>query len=558
MSLKKDLIIHLNEMADLLEFLGENKFKINAYKNGANSIKHLEDDLEVMIAENRLKDVPGIGKGLQNIIQEFYDNGYSIEHEGLLLKVPEGLPELFQVRGLGAKKIKILNSELNVENLQNLEEVCKSGQLQGIKGFTENTSRGILKEIKRIRSSQGLIHNHRAEKLAEFIINELKNIDGVIKCRISGDLRRGNEVIRNLRICILVKNPDLFEKELCNLYQVNKLSDSPYDEYLLNVESKIIPKLYVSKNRYHFNAALFESTGSDEFLEFIEYSRDDIFRTEIEYFESKKLPYLIPEMREKEIIHAPVKFHENSNLTLDSMNALLHFHTTYSDGSNSLKEMVETAKEIGFTYAAVCDHSKSAFYANGLSEERILLQKKEIEEVKNELNFPIYHGIESDILRDGSLDYTEEHLKLFNFIVASIHSGFNLEEDEMTNRIIKAIENPYTDLLGHPTGRLLLTRDPYPHNIEKIIDACVANDVAIEINSNPHRLDLDWRNILYARDKGCKFAINADAHSVDGLKDIKYGLNIARKGGVQTNEVINCFEENTFVQYINRRVSRNS
>jgi DNA polymerase (family 10) len=218
--------------------------------------------------------------------------------------------------------------------------------------------------------------------------------------------------------------------------------------------------------------------------------------------------------------------------------------------------MIDEVARTGFKYAVVCDHSKSAFYANGLREDRIAEQQKEISELNKISKIKIYHGIESDILRDGSLDYSDDILAEFHFIVTSIHSLFNLTEEEMTARIIKAVENPYTDILAHPTGRLLLSRDGYQVNIKKVIDACAANNVAIEINANPHRLDLDWRNLFYAREKECLITINPDAHSTDGISDIEYGIMIARKAGVQPKEILNCYTEEEFVKYINRKVKR--
>ena len=235
---------------------------------------------------------------------------------------------------------------------------------------------------------------------------------------------------------------------------------------------------------------------------------------------------------------------------------LLHFHTNYSDGSFSLEEMVGYASRQGFEYFVVCDHSKSAFYANGLKEDRVLEQNEEIKKVSSKLGLKIFQGIESDIILDGNLDYKNDFFSNFQFVVASIHSGFNLSEKDMTARIIKAVENENTDLLAHPTGRLLLSRDPYNVDIKKVIEACSRNDVAIEINANPNRLDLDWRNVYYAREMGCKISINADAHSLSGIDDTYFGMKIARKAGVQSSEVINCFSLEDFSRFINRKVKR--
>ncbi|HEX2960893.1 MAG TPA: PHP domain-containing protein [Ignavibacteriales bacterium] len=267
-------------------------------------------------------------------------------------------------------------------------------------------------------------------------------------------------------------------------------------------------------------------------------------------------PPVIPEMREKEYFSAPEKLRKNSELGILDFRGLLHFHTTYSDGKNTLTEMAEAAKDNVFTYLAVCDHSKAAFYANGLTEARVLEQKKEIEKVSRSLDIPIFHGVESDILKDGELDYDTDFMKNFQFVVASVHSRFKLSEEEMTSRIIKAVENPYTDLLGHPTGRLLLQRSPYNLDLKKVIDACAANNVAIEINASPNRLDLDWRMIYYAREKGCMFSINPDAHSILGIEEINYGIRVARKGGLQPEEVINCMDLESFKKFLLRKVKR--
>jgi len=257
-------------------------------------------------------------------------------------------------------------------------------------------------------------------------------------------------------------------------------------------------------------------------------------------------------MREIQNVENGSKSDNNEVINFENFLGFLHFHTTWSDGINSLEEMINAALNMGYKYAAVCDHSKSAFYANGLSEERILLQRKEIVDVEKSYPIKLLSGIECDILSDGELDYSDDILSEFNFVVASVHSRFNLAENEMTDRIIKAVENPYTNVLGHPTGRLLLSRAAYQLNIKKVIDACSRNNVAIEINSNPHRLDLDWRNIQYAKEKECLFSINQDAHSIDDLENIKYGIGIARKGEITPLEVINCFDIEKFIKFTNK------
>jgi DNA polymerase (family 10) len=299
------------------------------------------------------------------------------------------------------------------------------------------------------------------------------------------------------------------------------------------------------------------TTGSEGFVNKMFGKKKLSGKNEKEIFKNAKIPFIIPEMREDEFLAVKnKKLKENSDLSLDDFKGLLHWHTTWSDGRDTLETMLNEAVKLNFKYIAVCDHSKSAAYANGLKEDRILSQKEHLDKLKTQYNIKLFQGIESDILTDGSLDYPQEFLPNFDFVVASVHSRFNLDEKEMTTRIIKAVENPYTDLLGHPSGRLLLSREPYKNDTEKIIDACVANSVAVEINAHPKRLDLDWRWIYYARDKGCLFSINADAHSTSDILYLQYGVMIGRKAGLKNAEVINCFDLESFKQFLNRKVKR--
>ncbi len=556
MSLKKEIINILELIADILEFKGENKFKVAAFRNGSNVLRRLEGDLEEMIADESIKSVKGVGKVIQSVIFDYYDNGGSADLMDMLSELPDGLIDLFNIRGIGAKKIKVLNEELGITNLGSLEQACLSDQVADLKGFGKKTQDKILDEILKAKSRSRYMLLHKALEKAEHFRIDLKTLSGVERVELTGELRRRREVISNIELLVAVNDQFLFESELSKLYYYNNLnSSSNFARY--EIIAKNAKFTVYSTSPGLFERVLFETTGSAEFLNSL--SIEDLPNSSVSEhgcFKKLGLPFVIPEMREQEFLNAPEELRNNSNLSIDSFNGFMHFHTTFSDGMNTLEEMVITGKELGYKYFAVCDHSKSAFYANGLSEDRIFLQKKEIADVSSKQSVPIFHGIESDILRDGSLDYDKDFMSNFDFVVASIHSIFSLSEDEMTNRIIKAIKNEYTDILAHPTGRLLLARDPFKVDIRKVIDACAENNVAIEINSSPHRLDLDWREIFYAREKGVKFAINPDAHSVEGIMDTRYGIMMARKGGVQKSEVINCFSEQEFIKFINRKTKR--
>lgn len=558
MSLKKEVVLLLEEMADLMEFDGQNRFKVNAFKNGANTIRRLESDIEEMINDKSIKEIKGIGKGLQQVIFEFYETGSSKEYEELVKKVPEGIHDVLRIRGLGAKKVKQLYDELKIDSIEKLESAARAEKISELKGFSTKSTDKILAEIERIKKSSGYMLLSKAIERSKKILEMLSPMKNVEKAEVTGELRRIREIISVIELICAVNSKEKFLKEVDKIFNYKLLTEfTSCDKYIFIHESLGEFELFLT-DKENYSRTLLQTTGSSEFLQKIHDPENNTFTNEKDYFKKNNLNFVIPEMREEEYFDAPKNLREQTNLTLEHFNGFFHFHTTFSDGNNTLEEMLRGIKEHGFKYAVVCDHSKSAFYANGLKEARIEKQRSEINKINETSDIKVYHGIESDILRDGSLDYDKEVLKEFDFIVASIHSNFNMSEDDMTNRVIKAIENEYTDLLAHPTGRLLLARDGYRINIQKIIDACVQNDVAIEINANPHRLDLDWRHLYYAREKGCKISINPDAHSVEGIQHIEYGIMIARKGGVQPGEIINCFTEKEFQKYINRKVKRKS
>ena len=549
MSLKKEAVKQVSLFADLLEFTGANRFKVNAFRGAANKLRRIEGDLEAMLQDGSITEINGIGKGIQAFLYELSDNGAVKELETLKGSIPEGIIDILQIRGLGVKKVKQIYEELGVTSLNELAEVCLTNQLSELKGFTVKSEYAILEEIEKQRKNRKFMLFNQAEHLGARVLERIKDFNSSIKCEFSGQLRRKTEVVSKIEIICQINSIDNFRSELDKIYKNNTLSqDSSCKIIDINLGANIPLRIILSdEDNYIYNLVKF--TGSGEFLRNFKIKKEIYYRNEEHLFEENNIPYFIPEMRENYTLDAPEILRTDSNLKREHFNGLLHFHTTQSDGANTLFEMAKGALEFGYKFLAVCDHSKSAFYANGLSEERVLEQKKEIKFVSDELGIKIFHGIESDILRDGSLDYSEGFMKNFDFVVASVHSLFGLSENEMTTRIIKAVENPNTNVLGHPTGRLLLARDSYKLNIKKVIEACAKNDVAIEINASPYRLDLDWRNIWYAREVGCKFAVNPDAHSVEGIWDTEYGINIARKAGVQKEEVINCYTLEEFERF---------
>ena len=550
---KKDTIKLLEEIADMLELKGENKFKVQAYRTGANSIKKTDTDFDNLVKLKELNKIKGIGTSLQKIIYEFYDTDESSLYKSLREEIPAGLEQLLKIKGLNPAKIKLINSKLGVKNLEELENAAKKNLLVNIKGFGENLQEKILSGIEDHKVYRNYILISYALRISGEFLNKLSAFKTVKRAEKSGELRRGSEIISQMDFIVLTSNQSSFLNELKKIYNFKKLKD----KILVEEISDVPVYIFIALDENEFYVKLFLSTGSNEFINSINPKKIK-GKSEEEIFSGLKIPFIIPEMREKEHFEQKKKsLLKNSNLTFDDFKGLLHFHTTFSDGKNTLNEMFNAAAELGFIFAAVNDHSKSAFYANGMDEKRIIQQRKEIRQINLQNKTVLFSGIEVDILVNGDLDYNNELLSGFDFVIASVHSRFNLDEKEMTERIIKAVENSYVDVLAHPSGRLLLSRNPYKFDIKKVIDACFANNVAIEINSSPKRLDLEWRWIYYAREKGCLFSINPDAHTISEISYLVYGIMMARKAGLQPEEVINCFNLNKFKKFLNRKVKRN-
>ncbi|MCF8413740.1 MAG: PHP domain-containing protein, partial [Melioribacteraceae bacterium] len=472
--MKKEIAKILDEMSNIFEFNGENQFKVNAFRNGSRTISRLENDIEDMIQDGSIKNVKGIGKGILSIIDEYFEKNVSNDYEQLKSTIPDGILDMFDVRGIGAKKIRLLHDELGITNLDQLEKACRKNKLAVLKGFGSSTQEKILNEVIRIKKSQGMLHLHRALELGKKLQSKFEDFDSVIAVFITGDLRRNMEIVSSVDFVILVNDRKVFEVELAKLHEYNKLDSNEYYKVIRFVYgfTKTV-YLFVTSEKKYLGNLKFLTTGSNEFLEKIGYEKAKFWEhEEHQILEKLQIGIKSPEMREVESLESSEEHFKDSDLEENVLNGLLHFHTTASDGNNTLVEMINEAKAHGFNYYAVCDHSKSAFYANGLTEDRILLQKKELRKLADSKNENIFQGIESDILKDGSLDYSDDFLANLDFVVASIHSIFTLSEDEMTARVIKAIENPFTDVFAHPTGRLLLSRDPYKINIKKVLEAC--------------------------------------------------------------------------------------
>lgn len=546
----------LRLLSQLMELHDENPFKIKSIANAAFKV----DKLPFPIAGKSLAEmekIDGIGKSTAAKIAELLDKGSITDLTDLLAATPEGIVEMLGIKGIGPKKIGVIWHDLGIENIGELLYACNENRLIEAKGFGLKTQEEIRKVLEFRMASNGSFLYAQVEPEAEELMNQIKAFMPGALIEFAGQYRRRNDVINELSIVIGTRDAEI---GLDALKGAGLLENLKVDDYRLNGELKnglLVELICVPKNKYF--RELFIQTGTEEHVEAV-FARiiDEIDQPQSEeiIYEKAGLPWIHPEQREgADILNITT---ETKLITLGDLKGSLHNHSTWSDGVNTLEEMALYCREqLKLEYLGISDHSKSAFYAKGLSIERVLQQHEEIDKLNKKLDgFHIFKGIEADILYDGSLDYSDEILKTFDFIVASVHSNLKMDEQKATERLIKAIENPYTTILGHPTGRLLLTRKGYDIDFKKVIDACAANNVVIEINSNPLRLDLDWRWQGYALNKGVMLSINPDAHRNEGFHDMKYGVLVARKGGLSAAHCLNAMDLKQITEVFNTKKSK--
>jgi len=508
----------------LQELHGQNPFKVKALINAAYRLDKTDINLEGKNIEE-LAALEGIGKSIASKIYELQTTGKLEELEEALSITPIGVIEMLRIKGIGPKKVGQLWKELEVESPGELLYACNENRLVALKGFGEKTQAAVKKYIEFSMESKGKFHYASCEATALALVEYLKTQTGSAFISLSGDIRRKSIIIEKIEIVAAVSEQKINLENFINERQI------PIQIHTCDEES--------------FAQVLFQTTGNSSHIKQLEtfsYRGDLNPETEEDLYAGYELEYIEPELREGrgELILA-----QNNNLPklieATDLKGILHNHSKYSDGMNTLAQMANRCRELGYSYFGICDHSQSAFYANGMKPETVLEQQLEIDELNNKMaSFKIFKGIESDILNDGSLDYKKEILETFDFVVASIHSNLKMDQEKATARLLKAIENPFTTILGHPTGRLLLSREGYPIDHKKIIEACAANGVAIELNAHPYRLDIDWTWIPYCIDKGVLISINPDAHETEGLLDLHWGTAAARKGMLTKETCLNA------------------
>src|SRR2546423_364923 len=573
----------LEEVAGLLELKeGSNPFEGRAYQNAARAVSALDGDIEQLTLEGKLKGVPGLGSTIVKRIEELVNTGHMAFYEELQATTPPIKIEMMRIPGVGPKKINAIYNELHVNSIAELEQACHEDKVAHLPGFGKKTQDNILQGIAFLAHHAGRFQYPVAEEEAERIRDALATLPEIVRLQVAGSLRRRRETVKDIDMVASVADEtgddarnrimDFFTKQP----SIQAITGKGETKSSVILGTGIAMDLRVVKDS-QFPATLHHFTGSKEhhiplrrralsmnmtindygLFKGKEPNLEPVpCKTEADIYAVLGMEYIEPELREDmgEIdaaVHGrlPVLVQESD------LRGVLHVHSTWSDGQNTIREIAEECIARGYQYLGITDHSKAAAYAGGLTEDRLRLQHEEIDHLNKEFagDLRILKGTECDILKDGVLDYADEVLAELDFVVASIHSNFNLSQEEQTRRMLRAISNPYVDIIGHPTGRLLLERAGYALDMEAVIDAAVEHGVCIEINAHPSRLDMDWRFVKRARDRGMKIPIDPDAHVIAGLDVIRYGIGVARKGWLSAGDVLNTMETEALLDFFRRR-----
>jgi len=565
---KSEITDILEEIAVLLELKGENPFKARAYTNAARALDNYEGDIAQLVAEDRIEELPGIGEALHQKITELVKTGHLKYYEELRASVPEGLLAMMEIPSLGAKKIKVLHEKLGITSVAELEAACQAHRVRELAGFGAKTEEKLLAGIAQARDYSALFVYAEAWSWAEEIREALRDHEDVIQISVGGSLRRGREVVKDLDFVASSRKPAEVMDYFVSLPWVKTVTNHGATKSSVLLKSGIAVDLRVVSDK-EYPYALHHFTGSKEhnvamrqraIAQGKKMSEWGLFeigagkkasaddegklipcRTEDELFAALGLQYIPPELRENlGEIEAAEKREIPRLVEWTQLRGTFHCHTNWSDGKNTLAEMASEAHELGLDYLGIADHSKSSFQANGLNELR-LAEQIDLIAAYNKKNpgFHVFAGSEVDILKDGRLDFSDDVLAKLDYVVASVHNAMSQDEEAMTARVIRAMENEYVTMLGHATGRVLLQREPYKINLEKIIDCAARTGTWIELNCSSWRMDMDWRWWHRARDKGVKCVINPDAHRVAQFAMLRHGVTMARKGWLRREDVMN-------------------
>lgn len=548
-----DILVHISQILDIQ---GENPFKIRAYIKAAQTIENLTYQLSSL--EDKIMELPGIGEGIAKKIKELLETGKLKYYEDLKKSEYAPLIELLRIPGMGPKHAKLVHDELGVKSIEELRKAAEAGKLRELPGLGEKVEQNILQGIQQVQKFKERYSLAFIYPRAQNIVEELKKVKEVKQITLGGSLRRMKETIGDVDILVASEKPKPVMDAFVNLPQVAKVVAKGSTRSTImtkdgfQVDIRVVKPESFGAAQHYFTGSKahnirIRSLGQDKGLKINEYGvfkkeKRIAGKTEEEVFKSVNLPYIPPELREDQgEIEAAQSGKLPSLIELEDIKGDLHVHTEWTDGNNSIEEMAQAAKKRGYKYIAICDHSPTVGITNGLTEERLLKQINEIEKLNRKLkDFKILSGIEVDIRSNSQLDLEDEILKKLDVVVAAVHTKFAQPKDEMTKRILKAIENPNVDIIAHPTGRLIGKREPYQVDMDKIMDACKANEKVLELNAYPERLDLSDINCKKAKEKGVKIAISTDAHADAHLEWMKFGVATARRGWIEPQDVINA------------------
>ncbi len=563
----------LAEIAQILELNDENPFKVRAYVNAARTIEGLTEDLAELVKKDELIKIKGIGKNLADHIAELMRTGKIKEYEKMRREVPEGVKQMLSIPGMGPKKTRYLWKKLGIKTIGELELLCQRHALVNEPGFGAKSEEKILAGIEMVKRFAGKRRFDEAYAESLKVHREVGSWPETIRSDVAGSIRRCKEIVKDIDVLVSTKKPEQVMKRFVSMRNVDSVIQHGKTKSEVMLKSGIQCDLRAIEDaQYPF--ALHYFTGSKEHniqmrsvakshgLKLNEYglfkgsSKKSLnCKDEIDIFKSLGMDFIPPELRENMgEVQAATKHKLPKLIKEEDLLGVYHVHSTYTDGQATIEQMALAAKKRGYAYMVLADHSQAVTIAGGMKPADVKRQHKEIDAVNKKIKgFRVLKGIEIDILADGSLDYDDDLVATFDVVIAAIHSRFNMSEKEMTDRIVKGISNPYVHIFAHPTGRLLLTRDAYAVDLKRVIDAAIKHNVALEINSHPLRLDLDWHWCKYAKEKGAKFAIGPDAHSVDEIDCVAYGVGVARKGWLEKDDVLNCLDAKSLLSYMRKK-----
>ncbi len=565
----------LEQIASFLELRGENTFRVRAFQSAARAIKSFSGEVGQALADGSLAAIRGVGPATIQIVTELVKTGRASMLEELREQMPPGLLEMLDISGLGVQKIRQIHDTLGIDSVPELEAAARDGRLARLPRFGPKTAENILKGIAFLRQSSGYQLFHHAAEEAEGLRIALSRLPGVITAHVAGGVRRRAELVKEIIVVLVAGVPpsDLF-KRLAEFPGVHEFAGQDERQVTLRFAGGASAQVIVT-TPVNTGAVLVQATGGDAHLaDLAAWAREQGFTLnraalwrgsefiatpdEAAFYGALGLGEIAPELREgMGEVQAAAKKKLPRLVERTDLKGFLHCHTTYSDGTNTVEELAVACQGAGYEYVGVTDHSKAAAYAGGLTPDDLARQSDEVDAVNARLKgVRVLKGVEADILADGQLDYDDVTLAKLDFVIGSIHSRFNMGEKEMTARMLAAMQNPHLAIIGHPTGRLLLSRDPYPIDMNAVMEKAAERGVAIEINADPHRLDMDWRLVRKAKEKGVTISIGADAHNLPGLSHVDVGVGIARKGWLQKDDILNARPVAGFLEHVRRRRER--